>query len=80
MWTLITAVVFGGHIVGVSEFSKRFSAERLVWLQLPGTAIATFVAAMLIEPLRWDWSPGLVGALLYGRCVHNVRCRRRGRR
>ncbi|HTI05451.1 MAG TPA: EamA family transporter [Gemmatimonadales bacterium] len=65
MWTLITAVVFGGHIVGVSEFSKRFSAERLVWLQLPGTAIATFVAAMLIEPLRWDWSPGLVGALLF---------------
>src|SRR5213075_1577303 len=31
LWTLITSVVFGGHIVAVSEFSKRFEAERLVW-------------------------------------------------
>ena len=65
LWTLFTAVVFGGHIVAVSEFSKRFDAQRLVWLQLPGTAIATLSAALLFERLRFDWSPSLVAALLF---------------
>lgn len=65
LWTLITAVVFGGHIVAVSEFSKRFDAQRLVWLQLPGTAIGSLIAALLVENLRFDWSPSLVAALLF---------------
>jgi drug/metabolite transporter (DMT)-like permease len=65
LWTLVTAVVFGGHIVAVSEFSKRFQAERMVWLQLPGTAIATLIAALLLEPLRFEWSLGLGAALLF---------------
>jgi len=65
LWTLITAVVFGGHIVAVSEFSKQFDAQRLVWLQLPGTAIGSLVAALLFEQLRFDWSFSLVAALLF---------------
>jgi drug/metabolite transporter (DMT)-like permease len=65
LWTLVTAVVFGGHIVAVSEFSKRFQAERMVWLQLPGTAIATLIAALLLEQLRFEWSLGLGAALLF---------------
>lgn len=65
LWTLVTAVVFGGHIVGVSEFSKRFDARRLVWLQLPGTAIATLIAALLLERIRFEWSLGLGAALLF---------------
>jgi len=65
LWTLVTAVVFGGHIVAVSEFSKRFDAQRLVWLQLPGTAIGSLIAALLLEHLRFDWSPSLVAALLF---------------
>jgi len=65
LWTLITAVVFGGHIVAVSEFSKRFDAQRLVWLQLPGTAIGTLIAALLLEQLRFAWSFSLVAALLF---------------
>jgi len=65
LWTLITAVVFGGHIVAVSEFSKQFDALRLVWLQLPGTAIGSLIAALLVENLRFDWSPSLVAALLF---------------
>lgn len=65
LWTLVTSVVFGGHIVAVSEFSKRFDAERLVWLQLPGTAIGTLVAALLFEDMRFDWSLSLVAALLF---------------
>ncbi|HET8713215.1 MAG TPA: DMT family transporter [Gemmatimonadales bacterium] len=65
LWTLITAVVFGGHIVAVTEFSKRFQAERIVWLQLPGTAVGTFVAALLLEPMRLDWSIGFGAALVF---------------
>ena len=65
LWTLVTAVVFGGHIVAVAEISKRFQAERMVWLQLPGTAIATLIAALLLEPLRFEWSLGLGAALLF---------------
>ena len=65
LWTLITAVVFGGHIVAVSEFSKQYDAQRLVWLQLPGTAIGSLIVALLLEHLRFDWSLSLVGALLF---------------
>ena len=65
LWTLITSVVFGGHIVAVSAYSKQFETERLVWLQLPGTAIGTFLAALLVEDMRFDWSLSLVGALLF---------------
>jgi len=65
LWTLITAVVFGGHIVAVSEFSKQFEAERLVWLQLPGTAVGSLLAALLLEDMRFDVSLGIIGALLF---------------
>jgi drug/metabolite transporter (DMT)-like permease len=65
LWTLVTAVVFGGHIVAVSEFSKRFDAARLVWLQLPGTAVGALIAALLLERIRFEWSVGLVAALLF---------------
>jgi drug/metabolite transporter (DMT)-like permease len=65
LWTLVTSVVFGGHIVAVSEFSRRFEAERLVWLQLPGTALGSLMAALLLEQLRFDRSLPLVAALLF---------------
>ena len=65
LWTLVTAVVFGGHIVAVSEISKRFDAQRMVWLQLPGTALGTLIAALLLERLRFEWSVGLGTALLF---------------
>ena len=65
LWTLITAVVFGGHIVAVTEFSKRFDARRLVWLQLPGTAMGTLFAALLLEDLRFSRSVGFISALLF---------------
>jgi len=65
LWTLITATVFGGHIVAVAEFSKRHDARRLVWFQLAGTAVAAGLLAGAIEPIRIVWSVGLVGALLF---------------
>ena len=65
LWTLITAAVFGGHIVAVAELSKRHDALRLVWFQLAGTAIAAALLAGVIEHGRIVWSAPLVGALLY---------------
>ena len=63
--TLITAVVFGGQIVAVAELARRHDARRLVWLQLAGTAVAAGVAAFALEPVRLEWSPALVGTLLF---------------
>ena len=63
--TLITAVVFGGHIVAVEQFSKRHEPRRLVWLQIVGTAVGVGLVAAMVEPVRLMWSPGLTGALLF---------------
>ena len=65
LWTLITATVFGGHIVAVAELSKRHDALRLVWFQMAGTAGAAGLLAGALEPARIVWSAGLVGALLF---------------
>ena len=65
LWTLITATVFGGHIVAVAEFSKRHDALRLVWFQLAGTTVAAGLLAGALEPAPIVWSAGLVGALLF---------------
>ncbi len=65
LWTLITAVVFGGHIVAVAELSKRYDARRLVWLQLVGTTVGVSVAMGLLERVRVSWSPGLIAALVF---------------
>jgi drug/metabolite transporter (DMT)-like permease len=65
LWTMITAVVFGGHIVAVAELSKRYDARRLVWLQIAGTAVGVGLVAVLLEPIRVQWSAGLVAALVF---------------
>lgn len=65
LWTLVTAVVFGGHIVAVAELSKRYDARRLVWWQIAGTTLGAGVAALALEPLRFVWSWELGGALLF---------------
>jgi len=65
LWTLITAFVFGGHIVAVTELSRRHDARRLVWLQLAGTTVGAAVAAALLESVRIEWSASLVGALVF---------------
>jgi len=65
LWTLITAAVFGGHIVTVTELSKRYDARRLVWLQLVGTTVGVTTAMALLERVRIVWSPALIGALIF---------------
>ena len=63
LWTMITAVVFGGHIVAVTEFSRRHDPTRLVWLQIAGTAVGAGVLALFVETVRVAWSPGLLAAI-----------------
>ena len=65
LWTLITALVFAGHIVAVTELSRRHDARRLVWLQLAGTTVGVAIAAALLEPIRVEWSLALGAALIY---------------
>lgn len=65
LWTMITAVVFGGHIIAVAELSKRYDAYRLVWLQIAGTAAGVSLAALALEPIRVVWSAGLIAAILF---------------
>jgi len=65
LWPMITATVFGGHIVAVAVFSKRHDALRLVWFQVAGTAVAAGLLAAVIEPTPIVWSASLVGALLF---------------
>jgi len=65
LWTLVTALVFGGHIVGVAELSKRYDARRLVWSQIAGTTLGVTVAASLLETTRISWSTSLIAALVF---------------
>jgi drug/metabolite transporter (DMT)-like permease len=65
LWTLITALVFGGQIVLVREMGIRFDVRRLVWMQVAVTAMGATIAAALVEPVHVTLTPRLVGALLY---------------
>jgi len=65
LWTMITAVVFGGHIVAVAELSRRYDPLRLVWLQIAGTAVGVGLFAAFFESIRLFWSPALIGAIVF---------------
>lgn len=65
LWTMITAVVFGGHIAAVTELSKGYDARRLVWLQIAGTTVGVVIAAVVLEDIRMAWSPTLTAALVF---------------
>ncbi len=65
VWTLVTAVAFGGQIVAVAELSPHFDAGRLVWMQTVCTAVVAGLAAWLVEDVRLAWTPAFVSALAY---------------
>ena len=65
LWTLATAVCFGGQIVAVAELSRRHDPVRLVWMETVGTAAGAALSAALFETVRLRWSPALAGALGY---------------
>ncbi len=63
VWTLGTAVCFGGQIVAVAELSRRFRPARLVWMQTIGTAVLATIAALTLEHPVLRWSPKLLAQL-----------------
>lgn len=65
LWTLVTAVAFGGQIVAVGELGRRFDVGRLVWMQTAITAAAAAIAAGVAEHVRVDWAPAFLGAVGY---------------
>jgi drug/metabolite transporter (DMT)-like permease len=63
--TLVCAVCFGGQIVAVTELARRYDSRRLVFFQIAATAVLAALATALFERPHVDWTPRLVGALLY---------------
>lgn len=63
--TLITAVLYGGHIVVTGVVARRQDPLRLVWLEIAGTTILATCGALLVEDAHVTWSQGFVAALVY---------------
>ncbi len=63
--TLITAVLYGGHIVVTGVVARRHDPLRLVWLEIAGTAVLAAAGAAIIEDPRVSWSPQFTAALAY---------------
>jgi drug/metabolite transporter (DMT)-like permease len=63
--TLVTAVAFGGQIVATTALARRYPIARLVWLEIAGTALLAAVAAPFVEDIRVEWTPSLIGALVF---------------
>jgi drug/metabolite transporter (DMT)-like permease len=63
VWTLVTALTFGGQIVAVTHLSRRYDPLRLVWMETVVTALGAGVAAVSLEHVRLPWSPAV--ALLW---------------
>jgi drug/metabolite transporter (DMT)-like permease len=65
LWTLVTAVAFGGQIVAVGELGRRFDVGRLVWMQTAITAAVAGILAGVAEDVRVEWVPAFLGAVVY---------------
>ena len=65
LWTLVTAVAFGGQIVAVGELGRRFDVGRLVWMQTAITAAVAGILAGAAEQVRVEWVPAFLVAVGY---------------
>ena len=63
--TLVTAVLYGGHIVTIGALSRRGDPFHLVWLQIAGTAVLAVLGTALFEHPHIAWTPGFDAALIY---------------
>lgn len=63
--TLITAVLYGGHIVVTGVVARRHDPLRLVWLEIAGTTVLATCGAIFVEDAHVSWSPGFMAALVY---------------
>ncbi len=62
--TLIGSLSFAMHIVLVGKYTQRHEFRRLVPPQILAVSALAFLALPFDSHLRWEWAPGLVGALL----------------
>lgn len=74
VFTLITAVLYGGHIVTIGALSRRGDVFHLVWLQITGTALLAAAGSVLVETPRIDWSPAFAGQVAYTALPATVVC------
>jgi len=65
VWTMLTAVLYGGHIVAIAALSRRYDVLRLVWLQVAGTAVLGAVGTLTLEPIRLEWGARLWFDILF---------------
>jgi drug/metabolite transporter (DMT)-like permease len=65
LFTLVTAGLYGGHIVVTGIVARRHDALRLVWLEIVGTTVLATLGAVFLEDTRIVWSPGFLAALAY---------------
>lgn len=62
--TLVGSLSFAMHIVMVGKYTQRHEFRRLVPPQILAVSVLAFVALPFNLDFRWQWTPGLVAALL----------------
>lgn len=65
LWTLVTALSFGGQIVAVADLSRRYDPVRLVWMETVVTAVGAALAALAFERVHVRAGPALVATVAY---------------
>jgi len=65
LWTMVTAVLYGGQIVAIAVLSRRYDLLRLVWMQVAGTAVLGLVGAAVLESVRLEWGARLWFDILF---------------
>ena len=55
---------FALQVVFLSHFARRYSAEKLTFLQLFTTLVLSLPGALLFEPLTPAFTPNLIGSIL----------------
>lgn len=62
--TVLCAIVFAAHIVGVDIAARRHEVRSLVFLQIAMALLVCAPLALLAEPTRFSLTPALAGALI----------------
>lgn len=69
LWTLVTAVAFGGQIFAASALGPRHDPRRLALLQITLTAAGAGLATVVLEDARVSWTPALFAGLGYAAVI-----------
>ncbi len=66
---LLSAFVWGGHVILVGVFAKRHDVIRLAFLQFATCAVVSLLLALCLEPIQWSAIVAAGPAILYGGIV-----------